>query len=213
MSLQSVFLPLRPQGLGRTAGVLLGLVLFVLGMPNSWGQEKARFAVVDYAVLFKDYHKAAETKQRFEKKQEEFKKEMEDRMTAATQIVKDAKKLQEDMQSPVLSEAKKKEIAGQLREKQIELEGRQKIALEYRDQALGLMQKNQMAENEVILTDMSKAVATVAKNKYTIVFAKPQIAPSPGGVTFSEGIDDITQPVLAILNKDAPASAKKEEKK
>ena len=213
MSLQSDSFLRGPKGLVRVAGVLLGLILSLGGGSPSWGQEKARFAVVDYAVLFKDYHKAAESKQRLEKKQDEFKKEMEDRMTAATQIVKDAKKLQEDMQSPVLSEAKKKEIAGQLREKQIELEGRQKIALEYRDQSLGLIQKNQMAENEVILADLSKAVATVAKNKYTIVFAKPQLGPTPGGVTFSEGIDDITQQVLALLNKDAPASAKKEEKK
>lgn len=121
----------------------LGLVLFLVicVASLSWAQDKGRFAVVDYAVLFKDYHKAAEAKLRFEKKQDEFKKEMEERMTAATQLLKDAKKLQEDMQSPVLSEAKKKEIAGQLREKQIEFEGRQKIALEYRDQALGLIQK------------------------------------------------------------------------
>ena len=179
----------------------------------SWAQDKSRFAVVDYAVLFKDYHKAAEAKLRFEKKQDEFKKEMEERMTAVTQLIKDAKKLQEDMQSPVLSEAKKKEIAGQLREKQMELEGRQKIALEYRDQALGLMQKNQMAENEVILAEMNKAVATVSRNKYTIVFAKPQVSPTPGGVTFSEGLDEITPQVLAVLNSDAPAPAKKEEKK
>jgi hypothetical protein len=51
----------------------------------------------------------------------------------------------------------------------------------------------------------------VAKNKYTMVFVKPQV-PSPGALIFSEGLDDVTQQVLGILNKDAPA-AKKEEKK
>jgi hypothetical protein len=41
---------------------------------------------------------------------------------------------------------------------------------------------------------------------------KPQV-PSPGALIFSEGMDDVTTQVLGILNKDAPASAKKEEKK
>jgi hypothetical protein len=44
-----------------------------------------------------------------------------------------------------------------------------------------------------------------------MVFVKPQV-PNPGALIFSEGLDDVTQQVLGILNKDAPA-AKKEEKK
>ena len=209
-------LPGRTLGnLGKVAKV--GAVLLSCGfhplLSSGVAQEKAQFAVVDYGSLFKDYYKAADSKQKLEKKQEEFKKDMEERMNAANQILKDAKKLQEDLQSPVLSEARKKEISGQLREKQIEFEGRQKMAVDFRDQTLGLLQKSQINENEAVTTEINKAVAIVAKNKYTIVFAKSQGSPVPGGVTFCEGIDDITQQVLAILNKDAPKGPKKDETK
>jgi len=203
------------RNLNKVAKV--GAVLFSCGFyplfSSGVAQEKTQFAVVDFGSLFKDYYKAVDSKQKLEKKQEEFKKDMEERMNVANQILKDAKKLQEDLQSPVLSEARKKEISGQLREKQIEFEGRQKMVLDFRDQTLGLLQKSQINENDAVTMEINKAVATVAKNKYTIVFAKSQGSPVPGGVTFCEGIDDITQQVLAILNKDAPKGPKKDETK
>jgi Skp family chaperone for outer membrane proteins len=179
--------------------------LTLVVLPAS-AQEKAQFAVLDYSAIFRDYHRAVETRQRFEKKQEELKKEMEERENAATQIMKDAKKLQDDLQSPALSEAKKKEITGQLKDKLNELEGRQRMAMDFRNQSLMVLQKSQANEQESLMTDINKALATIAKNKYSIVFAKASIP-------FSEGIDDITQQVLVLLNKDAPAASKNEEKK
>ena len=59
--------------------------------------------------------------------------------------------------------------------------------------------------------DINKALGVVAKNKYNMVFVKPQV-PSPGALIFSDGMEDLTSQVLTILNKDAPA-AKKDEKK
>ena len=186
---------------------------FLLLLAPLSAQTKIPFAVVDYGILSKEYYKAVESKQRFDKKRDEFSKDMEERLGVANNILRDAKKLQEDLQSPVLSEAKKKEITGKLREKQIEFEGRQKMAMDYRDQALGLMQKNQMAETEAILGEINKALNVVIKNKYTMVIAKPQGPPMPGMITLTDGFDDITLQVLAILNKDAPGNAKKDEKK
>lgn len=169
-------------------------------------QDKAQFAVLDYTIIFRDYYRAAESKQRFEKKQDELKKDMEERENAVNLLMKDAKKLQEDLQSPALSETKKKEITGQLKDKLTELDGRQRMAMDFRNQSLMVLQKSQANEQESLMADISKALSTVAKNKYNIVFAKTSIP-------FSEGIDDITQQVLSLLNKDAPAASKKEEKK
>ncbi len=59
--------------------------------------------------------------------------------------------------------------------------------------------------------EVNKALSQIAKNKYNMVFVKPQV-PSPGALIFSEGMDDITAQVLGLLNKDAPA-AKKNDKK
>ena len=60
--------------------------------------------------------------------------------------------------------------------------------------------------------DINKALGEVAKNKYSMVFVKPQV-PSPGALIFADNtMDDVTSQVLAALNKNAPP-AKKEEKK
>lgn len=196
---------------------LAGLLL--AGREPLSAQERPQFAVVDYAVLFKDYYKSAEAKKRLDKKQEELKSDMEERMNTGNQLVQSAKKIYEDMQSPVISEAKKKELGTQLKEKQMEIESRQKIFEEFSKQSFGLLKKMQDQENEVILADISKAINLVAKNKYTVVFSKAQVdrnpGPAPGSVVFSEGPDEITAQVLALLNKDAPAAgaAKKEDKK
>jgi Skp family chaperone for outer membrane proteins len=181
----------------------LGIAFVVI---PAGAQEKAQFAVLDYSIIIRDYYRAVESKQRFEKKQEELKKDMEERENAVNQIMKDAKKLQDDLQSPALSETKKKEITGQLKDKLSELDGRQRMAMDFRNQSLMVFQKSQANEQETLMADINKALGVIAKNKYTIVFAKASIP-------FSEGIDDITQQVLALLNKDAPAASKKEEKK
>lgn len=197
------------------ARTILVLFLCLAGVgANSEAQEKAQLAVLDYGVLFKEYYKAAQSKQLLMKKEEEYNKDFKEKAGAVNEIILSAQKLQDDLQSPVLSESKKKEILGQLKDKKSEVESRQKLFMEYRDQCMGVMQKMQAQENEAVLGEINKATAIVAKNKYTIVFAKPQGAPLPGAVTFNEGIDDITQQVLALLNKDAPSGGtKKEEKK
>ena len=162
--------------------------------------------MIDYSIIFKEYYRCQDSKQRFEKKQEELKRDMEDRENAANQIVKDVKKLQDDLKSPVLSEAKKKEIAGQLQDKLSELDGRQRMAMDFRNQSLMVLQKSQANEQDSLMAEINKALATIAKNKYNVVFVKNTIP-------FSDGIDDITQQVLILLNKDAPTAPKKEEKK
>jgi len=198
-------------------GFLCRLALPFLGIgvaqQVTLAQEKAQFAVIDYMLLFKDYYKALESNQTLRLKQEEMRKDFEERQSSVMRAAEAGKKLQEDLQSPAISDSKKKEIEGQLKDKQAEFNSRQKLFMDFRDQSMNVVQKLQAKEQEVILADINAAMNLVAKNKYTIVFSKSLGAPPPGTIVFNEGIDDITQQVLAILNKDAPKAAKKEDKK
>ena len=198
-------------------GFLCRLALLFLGIgaaqQATLAQEKTQFAVIDYMLLFKDYYKASESSQRLRLEQEKMKKDFEERASMVTQIAETGRKLQEDLQSPAISESKKREIEGQLKDKQAEFTSRQKLLLDYRDQSMNVVQKLGAKEQEVILADINAAMNLVAKNKYTIVFSKSLAAPSPGTIVFSEGIDDITQQVLSILNKDASKTVKIEDKK
>ena len=184
-----------------------------LAQQATLAQEKAQFAVIDYMLLFKDYYKALESNQTLRLKQEELRKDFEERQSSVMRLAEEGRKLQEDLQSPAISESKKREIEGQLKDKQTEFASRQKLFTDFRDQSMSVVQKLQAKEQEVILADINAAMNLVAKNKYTIVFSKSLGAPPPGTIVFNEGIDEITQQVLSILNKDAPKSAKKEDKK
>lgn len=193
-----------------------GLLLWFFGCPdeNLWAQSKAEFATVDYSLIAKEYYKSRESQARLQEKGDQFQKEITERATTGNELVKSYKKLQEDLRSPVLSESKKKEITGQLKDKEIEIASRQKMFQEFERTSMGILKNMQVQEAQTVLEQIHLAVSQVAKNKYTIVFAKSQIGPPVAGmITFSEGVDDITPQVLAILNKDAPAAAKKEEKK
>lgn len=198
-------------------GFLCNLALPFLGIgvaqQATLAQEKAQFAVIDYILLFKDYYKASESTQTLRLEQEKMKKDFEERQSSVMRAAEEGRKLQEDLQSPAISESKKREIEGQLKDKQTEFASRQKLFTDFRDQSMNVMQKLQAREQEVILADINAAMNVVAKNKYTIVFSKSLGAPPPGTIVFNEGIDDITQQVLSILNKDAPKAAKKEDKK
>ena len=136
-------------------------------------------------LLFKDYYKALESNQTLRLKQEELRKDFEERQSSVMRLAEEGRKLQEDLQSPAISESKKREIEGQLKDKQAEFTSRQKLLLDYRDQSMNVVQKLGAKEQEVILADINAAMNLVAKNKYTIVFSKSLAAPSPGTIVFS----------------------------
>lgn len=197
-------------------GFWVGLLLWFVGISagSLWAQGKAEFATVDYNLISKEYYKSRESQTRIQEKRDQFQKEITERANTGNELVKSYKKLQEDLRSPVLSESKKKEITGQLKDKEIEITSRQKMFQEFERTSMGVLQNMQAQEAQTVLEQIHQAVSQVAKNKYTIVFAKSQIGPPLAGmITFSEGVDDITPQVLAILNKDAPTASKKEEKK
>jgi len=196
--------------LGRFLALTLAVGFIEQG---TFAQDRVQFAVVNYEVIFKEYYKSVESNQRLMKRDEEFKKEINEILNSLKLIEESLQKLQSESQSPVISESKKKEIIAQFKDKQIEFVSRQKLFEESRQQRLGLFQKQVAQEQQALIEDINKSLATMAKNKYNIIFSSSRGLPSPGSVTYSDGIDDITQQLLAILNKDAPIVAKKEEKK
>ena len=112
----------------------------------------------------------------------------------------------------ILATAKKKEKENQLKSKGEEGQVKQREMMAFAQTASKILEDKRQRLTQELTEDINKALAQIAKNKYNMVFVKPQV-PSPGALIFSEGMDDVTTQVLGILNKDAPASAKKEEKK
>ncbi|NCW28623.1 MAG: OmpH family outer membrane protein [Verrucomicrobia bacterium] len=188
----------------------IALAFLMLGSA-AWAQDFSKIAVVDYNTILKDYYKAKDSQKQMEDLAANYQKERNERDASLKAIVDSINGLQKDMQDPAISDAKKKEKENQLKAKGEEGQVKQREMMAFAQTASKILEDKRQRLTTELTEDVNKALSQVAKNKYNMVFVKPQI-PSPGALIFSEGMDDVTSQVLGILNKDAPAG-KKEDKK
>jgi len=192
---------------------LVALALATLAFtPGALAQDFSKIAVIDYNTILKDYFKAKDSQKQMEDLAANYQKERNERDAGLKTFVDSINALQKDLEDPALSEAKKKEKQNQLKAKGEEGQVKQREMMAFAQTASKILEDKRQRLTQELSEDINKALAQVAKNKYNMVFVKPQV-PSPGALIFSEGMDDVTPQVLGILNKDAPAGAKKEEKK
>ena len=192
----------------RCSAIALSLTL--LSSPV-WAQDFSKTAVVDYNTILKEYYKAKDSQKQMEDLAANYQKERNERDAALKTIVDAINGLQKDMQDPAISDAKKKEKENQLKAKGEEGQVKQREMMAFAQTASKILEDKRQRLTTELTEDVNKALSQVAKNKYNMVFVKPQI-PSPGALIYADGMDDVTAQVLGILNKEAPA-AKKEDKK
>ncbi len=188
----------------------IALALLTLGSAAK-AQDFSKVAVVDYNTILKEYYKAKDSQKQMEDLAANYQKERNERDASLKAIVDSINGLQKDMQDPAISDAKKKEKENQLKAKGEEGQVKQREMMAFAQTASKILEDKRQRLTTELTEDVNKALSQVAKNKYNMVFVKPQI-PSPGALIYSDGMDDVTTQVLGILNKDAPA-AKKEDKK
>jgi Skp family chaperone for outer membrane proteins len=193
----------------RLAAFALG---FLIPAGGALAQDFSKIAVIDYNTILKDYYKAKDSQKQMEDLAANYQKERNERDAGLKTLVDSITALQKDLQDPALSDTKKKEKENQLKAKGEEGQVKQREMMAFAQTASKILEDKRQRLTQELTEDINKALAQIAKNKYNMVFVKPQV-PSPGALIFSEGMDDVTTQVLGILNKDAPASAKKEEKK
>ena len=184
---------------------------FISIVPVGQAQDFSKVAVVDYNTILKDYYKAKDSQKQMEELAAGYQKERNEREAGLKSLVESINALQKDMQDPAISDAKKKEKENQLKRKGEEGQVKQREMMAFGQTASKILEDKRQRLTTDLTEEVNKALSQIAKNKYNMVFVKPQV-PSPGALIFSEGMDDITAQVLGLLNKDAPA-AKKNDKK
>ena len=196
----------------RLAALALGLLIPAGG---ALAQDFSKIAVIDYNTILKDYYKAKESREKIEKVAAEYRKEGDGRGGAIKTLSENAQALEKEMENPAISDKAKKDKQDELRRKAEEFRNKQQEYVAWGNTVTKILQDQKQREDTTLMTDIDRAVQQICKNKYVMVFSKNQLGGPlvPGLMTFCDGIDDITAQVLGILNKDAPASSKKEEKK
>ena len=196
---------------------LFRLAVFALGITpllslGVQAQDFSKIAVVDYNTILKEYFKAKDSQKQMEDLAANYQKERNERDAGLKTLVESINSLQKDLQDPALTDAKKKTLEGQLKAKGEEGQVKQREMMAFAQTASKILDDKRQRLTQELTEDINKALGEVAKNKYSMVFVKPQV-PSPGALIFADNtMDDVTSQVLAALNKNAPP-AKKEEKK
>ena len=185
---------------------------WLVALSGASAQDLSKVAVIDYNTILKEYFKAKDSQKQMEDLAANYQKERNERDAGLKTLVDSINALQKDLQDPALSDAKKKEKENQLKAKGEEGQVKQREMMAFAQTASKILEDKRQRLTQELTEDINKALAQIAKNKYSMVFVKPQV-PSHGALIFSEGMDDVTSQVLGILNNDAPASSKKEEKK
>jgi len=193
----------------KTMHLWMMLVAFHFSLPVQ-AQDFSKIAVIDYNTILKDYYKAKDSQKQMEDLAANYQKERNERDAGLKTLVDSINALQKEIQDEK-SEAKRKEKENQLKSKGEEGQVKQREMMAFAQTASKILEDKRQRLTQELTEDINKALGQVAKNKYSMVFVKPQV-PSPGALIYSEGMEDLTPQVLAILNKDAPAG-KKEEKK
>lgn len=192
--------------------VALFLAGFCLTPAELPAQDLSKFAVVDYNIILKEYYKAKDSQKQMEDLAANYQKERNERDAGLKTLVDSINALQKDLQDPAISEIKKKEKEIQLKAKGEEGQVKQREMMAFAQTASKILEDKRQRLTQELTEDVNKAIGEIAKNKYQMIFVKPQV-PSPGSLIYSEGLEDLTTQVLAVLNKSAPAGSKKEDKK
>jgi len=192
----------------RLAAFALG---FLIPATGALAQDFSKIAVIDYNTILKEYYKAKDSQKQMEDLAANYQKERNERDAGLKTLVDAITALQKEI-AEEKSETKRKEKENQLKAKGEEGQVKQREMMAFAQTASKILEDKRQRLTQELTEDINKALAQIAKNKYNMVFVKPQV-PSPGALIFSEGPEDLTSQVLVVLNKEAPPAGKKEDKK
>lgn len=163
--------------------------------------QQVKVVTVDIDKAIQGYYKSTEAEQQLQSTQSDAQKRV-DTMIAEGRTMADAfKAAQDSFGSAASSEAVKKKaqddmqrIAGQLQQKQDEINN-------YSQQARQYLQQNLMAKRQELVTEISNVATTIGKAKgATLILPR-------GAVVYADAAYDITEDVIKDLNKNKPASS------
>ncbi|MFM8653435.1 MAG: OmpH family outer membrane protein, partial [Verrucomicrobiota bacterium] len=160
----------------RLAAFALGFLILATG---ALAQDFSKIAVIDYNTILKEYYKAKDSQKQMEDLAANYQKERNERDAGLKTLVDAITALQKDLQDPALSDAKKKEKENQLKSKGEEGQVKQREMMAFAQTASKILEDKRQRLTQELTEDINKALGQVAKNKYNMVFVKPQV-PSPG---------------------------------
>jgi Skp family chaperone for outer membrane proteins len=177
--------------------------------------QNLKVATVDMQELFKQYHLTIAAQDQIDVERAKINQSNEERLVRIKEIESNLENFKKQIEDPSVNESKKQSLAKDFKLQQqegIQLDKERREFIQRRNEALNQKMIERMKS---ILDDIRKLVEERSKaDNYDLVIDKSGTSISQVPVLlYSKDSMDITASLLKVLNKDAPATKKPEDKK
>lgn len=192
-----------PLRILATAAALLGAAVALPAQPD------IKLIVVDMAKVFDNHYKKAEADIKFRDSEQSARDELEQMNKEGQAMVEQLRALDERSKNTVLTEDARNKARAEAEAKFQEVQQLQNRIQEYRQAATNQLQQRIKTHRDLLLDEISKVVVELARRKgATLVVDKS--GPSLFGISniiYADAAYDITDEVLAAVNKDRPPAS------
>ncbi|WP_221030211.1 OmpH family outer membrane protein [Actomonas aquatica] len=171
--------------------------------------QAPKIAIVDMAYLFDNHYRTVEQNAVFKGEQERVKAEIDRLNGEGLALQQEAQSIAEQLNNPVLSDDAKAKIEDEARAKVGELQRKQNEMNQLVNNSTESLRKRVMNFRSLLLEEISKVAVEVAKRQgATLLLDKsgPSVLGMPS-VLYNDDSLEITEAVLAEINKDKPADS------
>ncbi len=188
---------------------LVALAAFGAGATAVFAQTAVKLIVVDMAKVYDSHYKTEEANAKFRDAEQKAQEQVEELNKQGQTLVDEYKELIEQSKNTVLTAEARSKAEADGQKKLEDIQRKQAEVQNFRTNTQRSLQQRIKTHRDLLLEEISKVVVDLAKKKgATLVLDKsgPTLFGIPS-VIYSDASYDITDEVVAEVNKDRPAPA------
>lgn len=185
------------------------LALLMTGLTALHAQPVVKLVVVDMAKVYDNHYKTEEQTAKFRDLEQKAQEQVEEYNKQGQTLVDEYKELMEQSKNTLLTAEARSKAEADAQKKLQDIQGKQAEVQQFRQTTQRSLQQRLKTHRDLLLEEISKVVTDVARRSgATLVLDKsgPTLFGIPS-VIYADPAYDITESVLAEVNKDRPAPA------
>ncbi len=195
--------------MNKTIRTLIALAALGAGSTSLLAQPVVKLIVVDMAKVYDTHYKTEDQTAKFKDAEQKAMEQVEELNKQGQTMVEEYKELMEQSKNTVLTPEARSKAEQDGQKKLEEIQRKQGEVQNFRNNTQRSLQQRMKTHRDLLLEEISKVVNEIAKRKgATLVIDKsgPTLFGIPG-VLYSDPAYDITEEVVAEVNKDRPVAA------
>lgn len=191
----------------KTIRTLLTLAALMAGSTALLAQPAVKLVVVDMAKVYDNHYKTEEANAKFRDAEQKAQEQVEELNKQGQTLVDEYKELIDQSKNTLLTAEARTKAEGDAQAKLEEIQRKQGEVQNFRTNTQRSLQQRIKTHRDLLLEEITKVVNDIAKRQgATLVLDRsgPTLFGIPG-VLYADAGYDLTEAVLAEVNKDRPA--------